>query len=118
MPHAVSAQGACSRDEPAPEVVARQQDLAALHLGLVEDEVRVGRAVGQVAPVVEQGVGEARLLGRLEEPRRDDLVGVDVLGGQRDERCCVNGSDSGSAMASVGLRRVDGRRGRRAGAGR
>ena len=54
MPHAVSAHGACSRDEPAAEVVAHEEHLAALHLGLVEHEVGVRAAVRQVAPVVEQ----------------------------------------------------------------
>ena len=80
MPQAVSAHGACSRDEPGPEVVADEQDLAAGHLGPVEDERRVlERAVLLEPPVAEERLGEAGLVGDLEVARRDDLVGVDVL---------------------------------------
>ena len=38
MPHATSAHGACSRDEPSPEVVAGQQDLPAGHRQAIHHE--------------------------------------------------------------------------------
>ncbi len=91
MPHAVSAHGACSRDDPAPKLSPTRSTWRPCISGSVEDEVRVRAAVGQVAPVVEQGAREARLLGRLEEPRGDDLVRVDVLCRQRDELAAEGG---------------------------
>ena len=51
--------------------------------GLIEDEVGVGRAVGQVAPVGEQLLAQALLGGGGQESRRDDLIGVDVGERQR-----------------------------------
>ena len=68
------------------EVVADQEDLAAGHPGPVEDERRVlERAVLVEAPVAEERVGEAVLVGDLEVAGRDDLVRVDVLGRQRHD---------------------------------
>ena len=67
------------------EVVADEQDLRPASR-LVEDERRVlARPVRLEAPVAEQGVGQALLVGHLEVARGDDLVGVDVLGRQRDD---------------------------------
>ena len=86
MPHAVSAHGACSRDEPGPEVVADEEDLPADHVGPIEDEARhLERAVLLVAPVAEERLGEPVLVGHLEVAGRDDLVRVDVLGGERHD---------------------------------
>ena len=86
MPQAVSAHGACSRDEPHPKLSPAEEDLAAGHLGPVEDERRRRqRAVLAVAPVAEQGLGEPGLVGHLEVARGDDLVCVDVLGRERDD---------------------------------
>ena len=85
-PHAASAHGACSRDEPAPKLSPASRIWRPGHLGLVEDERRVlERAVLLEPPVAEQRVGEAGLVGHLEVAGRDDLVGVDVLGRQRDD---------------------------------
>ena len=81
MPQAVSAHGACSRDEPAPKLSPTSRICAAGHPRLVEDERRVlERAVLLEPPVAEERLGEAGLVGHLEVARRDDLVGVDVLG--------------------------------------
>ncbi len=78
----------------AAEVLSGDEDLRALVMGLVEDEVRVGLAgVGaflDAAPVVEEEVAVAGALDALEELLGDDLVGVDV--GQR-QRGGVGGED-------------------------
>ena len=84
-PNCVSAQGACSREAATPEIIAGQQDRRALRARLVQDEIRLRAALGVVAPVVEELVAEPRFGDRLEEPRRNDLVGVDVIDRQRYE---------------------------------
>ena len=87
MPHAASAHGACSRELPVPKLSPASRILRPGHPGLVEDERRVlERPVLLEPPVAEQRVGEALLVGDLEVARRDDLVGVDVLGRQRHDR--------------------------------
>src|SRR6266545_2470113 len=63
----------------ATEVVARDEDLAALRLGAVQDEVGARLPLRVVAPVGEEAVAEPLLVGHLEEATRDDLIGVDVL---------------------------------------
>jgi hypothetical protein len=68
----------------AAEVVAGHEHGRAAILRLVQHEVGKLAAVLAVAPVVEQILAEA-LLGRgRQEPRRDDLVGVDVDVRQHD----------------------------------
>ena len=66
----------------AAEVFSGDEDLRALVMVLVEDEVGVGLArVGaflDAAPVVEEEVAVAGALDALEELLGDDLVGVDV----------------------------------------
>src|SRR5581483_10711594 len=57
----------------AAEVVAGDQDLRAARLGGEEREPRL------IAQVGEQAIGEPGLVGALEEARRDDLIGVDVV---------------------------------------
>src|SRR5262245_13784594 len=69
----------------AAEIVAGYKDLGALRTRLVEDEIGIGAAFGVVAPVIEELVAEALLGDGLQEPRWDDLVGVDVLHRERDE---------------------------------
>ena len=87
MPHAVSAHGACSRDEPGSEVVADEEDLAVEHRDPVHDEQRLlEAAVLVVAPVAEERLAQAVLVGDLEVAGRHDLVRVDVLGRERDDR--------------------------------
>lgn len=69
------------------EVVARNEDASSGIPRIVEDERR--RLLGAVfveAPIVEEGVGEPRLHDHLQVARWDDLVGVHVLRGQRDQR--------------------------------
>ncbi len=72
----------------AAEVLAGDEDLRALVMVLVEDEVGVGLAgVGafvDAAPVVEEKVAVAGALDALEELLGDDLVGVDVGAVERD----------------------------------
>src|SRR5690606_14040019 len=55
------------------EVLARDEDLGALGRGSQERKARLR------APVGEQVLSEPPLVGALEEARRDDLVGVDVV---------------------------------------
>src|SRR5690606_19194882 len=82
-PRRVLARGA------AAEVAAGDQDLRVGVLLAVEREAGVRRSVRQAAPVVERVPAEALALGRGEEARGDDLVGVDVAfaqdHGARDE---------------------------------
>src|SRR5258708_2152983 len=66
----------------ATEVVSRHQDLRSLGGGLVQREIRVGRAVREVAPVEKQIFAEAFHRRGLEKPRGNDLVGIDVLDGE------------------------------------
>src|SRR5215210_164537 len=69
-----------------PEVVPGEEDLAAGHLRPIEDEPRLPqRSILVEPPVAEERLGEAQLVGDLEVARRDDLVGVDVLGGEWDD---------------------------------
>src|ERR1700722_12126028 len=63
----------------AAEVVARQQDLAGLGFRLVQDEIGVRLTIGIVAPVTEKLVAQSDLRNGLQESRRDDLIGVDVV---------------------------------------
>src|SRR6267154_3377577 len=65
----------------AAEIASGHQNPAAGRFGTVQNEGRVGSAVGEVAPVGEQLLAEAILGRRRQEPRRNDLVGVDVGGG-------------------------------------
>src|SRR3990170_4253237 len=69
----------------AAEVVPRDEDAPALYLAPVQHEVGVRLTVVGEAPVGEERLGEAPAVGRLEEPGRDDLVRVHVLGGERDD---------------------------------
>ena len=63
----------------AAEVVARQQNLARLRLGLVQDEIRLRLALGIVAPVAEKLIAQPVLRNGLQKSRRDDLIGIDVV---------------------------------------
>src|SRR5882757_6281183 len=65
----------------AAEIASGHQDPAAGRFGTVQNEGRVGSAVAEVAPVGEQLLAEAILGRRRQEPRRNDLIGVDVGGG-------------------------------------
>ena len=78
-PNCVSAQGACSRELPQPKLSPASRICGALGARLVQDEIGLGIALGVVAPVVEELLVEAFLRGGLQKPRRDDLVGVDVV---------------------------------------
>ena len=85
-PHAASAHGRVLARRAGPEVVADEQDLPAGHARLVQDERRVlERPVLLEPPVAEEGLGQTVLVGHLEVAGRDDLVGVDVLGVERDD---------------------------------
>src|ERR1019366_6059061 len=70
----------------AAEILARHEDLGPLRVGAVQREVGIDRSFGQAAPVGEDAVAEALLVRHLQEARRDDLVGVDVVGREHDER--------------------------------
>ena len=86
MPHAVSAHGACSRDEPAPKLSPTSRIFRPAIPGWSSTKRRLlERPVLLEAPVAEERLGEAGLVGDLEVAGRDDLVGVDVLGRERDD---------------------------------
>lgn len=72
----------------AAEVFSGDEDLRALVMVFVEDEVGVGFArvwaILDTAPVVEEEVAVAGALDALEELLGDDLVGVDVWAIERD----------------------------------
>src|SRR5690606_16551926 len=57
----------------AAEVAAGQQDAGTLVAGLVEDEIRVGRAVLKKPPVKKEELPESRALDALQELLRNDL---------------------------------------------
>ena len=86
----------------AAEVFLGDEDLRALVVVLVEDELGVGLAgVGALldaAPVVEEELAVAGALDALEELLGDDLVGVDV--GQRQR----GGFRVRTLMASISVR--------------
>src|SRR5213075_3294846 len=64
-----------------PEVIAHEQDLAIEHGDAVHHEQRLLEpAVLVIAPIPEQGLAEALLVGHLEVAGRDDLVRIHVLG--------------------------------------
>ena len=63
----------------AAEVIAGQQDLRALVLGLVERQTRVGRAIGQVAPVGETGSCPGRALSVTFRKRAGMIWSVSIL---------------------------------------
>ncbi len=93
MPKSSSAHGACSREEPQPKLRSGHQHLATGGRRLIQDEVGLGSPVRarnasrekQLLPKPDPG-------GRGEKARRDDLVGVDVAGGQY-HRARLDGGD-------------------------
>ena len=83
MPKSISAQGACSRDRAAAEIVAGDQDLGFAIGRLVEHEVGVLAAVVLVAHLGEQAFAEPGALDGLQILLGDDHVGVDIDDPQR-----------------------------------
>src|SRR5207249_6022112 len=78
-PHRVLARRATS------EVLPGEEQARTLRGRSVQLEVRIGRAVGPKAPVVEQRRPEPRALHPLQELLWNDLIGVDVGARQRRE---------------------------------
>src|SRR5215469_7058060 len=68
----------------AAEVAARDKNLAAARLRVVQREIGIRTAVGAIAPVVEQRLAETLALRGGQESRWDDAVGVDVFVRQND----------------------------------
>src|SRR6266700_124238 len=64
---------------------AGQQDLGAFHARLVEDEIGLGIALLVIAPVAEELLVQAFLRRGFQKPRRNDLIGVDIVIGQRNQ---------------------------------
>src|ERR1035437_6552018 len=86
----------------AAEVVAGQQHLDALRRGPVEHEIGVRIARRVVAPIVEELLVETLLGGGLQEARRNNLVGIHVVQGQRDHTALEIGEwDHSSVLTSV-----------------
>jgi len=79
-PYSSNAQGACSREEPQPKLRPVTRIVAP---GLIQLELWIRLAVGQVAPVEEGELTEPGALDALEELFGDDLVGVHVDPRQR-----------------------------------
>ena len=77
-PNCVSAHGACSRELPQPKLSPASSTCAPCRPRLVQDEVRIRIPLRVVAPVVEELLVEPQLRRRLQKPRRNDLVGIDV----------------------------------------
>src|SRR5204862_1448685 len=67
------------------EVLPGEEQARTLRGRSVQLEVRIGRAVGPKAPVVEQRRPEPRALHPLQELLWNDLIGVDVGARQRRE---------------------------------
>ena len=84
-PKPVSAQGACSREEPQPKLSPASRMRAPAAPGWLSTKSGLGLPSGLVAPVGEEALAQAVLVGGLEEARRDDLVGVDVGDRQHDD---------------------------------
>ena len=78
MPKSMSAQGACSREEPQPKLSPATRIFGLAVGRLVEHEIRVLAAVVAVALLREQALAEAGALDRLQILLGDDHVGVDV----------------------------------------
>ena len=69
----------------AAEVVAGQQNLDTQRPRLIQDEIRLRISFRIVAPVVEKLLVQPFLGDRFQEPRRDDLIGVDVVDRERQK---------------------------------
>ena len=68
----LSAQAACSREEPQPKFASGEQDLGARAVGPFSSKS------GSLHPVEEEELAEAGALDPLQELLRDDLIRVDV----------------------------------------
>ncbi|MNE39609.1 hypothetical protein D3C80_1335710 [compost metagenome] len=97
----------------ATEVLAGQQHAGALVTVVVQDEVRVLRALAvvlirltdiQVTPLIEQVGAKAGALDRLEELLGNDLVGVDVGAIQRRNQAGVLGKGFHAALPWINSR--------------
>src|SRR6185312_15585846 len=77
-PWGVFARGATS------EVFRCQKDACAFVARCIENELRIRRAVGRKAPVIEEELPEAGAFDALQELLGNDLVGIDVDAIERD----------------------------------
>src|SRR5579883_947794 len=77
MPKSISAQGACSREEPQPKLSPATSTLAWIGR-LVEHEIRVFAAVVAIALLGEQAFAKTGALDGLEVLLGDDHVGIDI----------------------------------------
>src|SRR5262245_22953681 len=69
----------------AAEIIARQQNLGALRLRLVQDEIGIRISLRVITPVAEELLIEPELGCRFQKARRNDLVRIDVVHGERHE---------------------------------
>src|SRR5439155_2695464 len=69
-----------------PEVSTGDQHLRIAGPGTIQREFRPGMTELVVPPVVEELIAKPLLRQRFEESRRDDLVRIDVVDGQHDDR--------------------------------
>ena len=63
----------------AAEVIAGQQNFRAFRPRRIQDEVRLRIALGVISPVIEELLIQPFLRGRFQEPRRNDLIGIDIV---------------------------------------
>src|SRR5882724_9442924 len=68
----------------ATKISAGDQHLGAARFRAVQDEIRIRRAVGSIAPIGKQLPAQAVLGGRRQKARRNDLIGVDIA--RRDDQ--------------------------------
>ena len=87
-PEIIERPGGMLARRTAAEIMGRHQDLGIAIGRLVEHEIRVYRAVLVIAQIVKQVLTEPSALDGLEEPRRDDPVGIaiDDVDGRRRRR--------------------------------
>jgi hypothetical protein len=62
----------------APEIRTGDQNARACRRGPIELELGIRRAIGEIAPIIEQRGTESGPLDALEELLGNDLIGVDV----------------------------------------
>ena len=78
-PNCVSAHGACSRELPQPKLSPASRTMRALRRRLVEDEIGVRIALAHRSASRRKLLVETQLRRGLQEARRNNLVGIDVV---------------------------------------
>src|SRR5262249_18837646 len=87
----------------AAKIVSRYQNAGPVRARLVQNKLRLRIPARVIAPVAKQALAQTTLVGDLQEPRRNDLVRVDIINRQRDEtgREGSNGIHDSNVLTSV-----------------